>query len=103
MALLKTADSPWRFLGSHVRRHYRLAAVTLASVVSGASCAVAAQYCLKLLIDRMSSSASGSPLLPLAIDVGLFLGMLAAESSFWRLAGWLGSRLVIRIDCDIRL
>jgi ATP-binding cassette, subfamily B, bacterial len=94
---------PWRFLGLYLRRHLPLSGAAFIAVISGASCAVGAQYSLKLLIDRMSSSGRDATIMPLALDVGLFLSLLAAESAFWRLGGWLGSRAIIRIGADIRL
>lgn len=77
--------------------------MALAAVIGGAGCAVGAQYSLKLLIDRMSAVTQASSITPLALDVILFLGLLAAESGFWRLGGWLGSRAIIRIGADVRL
>ena len=39
----------------------------------------------------------------IAIYLGIFLGLLALESVFWRLGGWLGSRAVVRLGGEIRL
>jgi ATP-binding cassette, subfamily B, bacterial len=97
------ALQPWRFLGHYLWRHRLLSAAAFFAVVGGASCAVAAQYSLKLLIDLMSASPHATSLAALAANVGLFLGLLASESSFWRLGGWIGSRAIIRIGADIRL
>jgi ATP-binding cassette subfamily B protein len=94
---------PWPLLGLYIRRHLRLSTAAFLAVVGGAFCAVAAQYGLKLLVDRMASSTPGSPLLPLALCGGLFLSLLAAENACWRLGGWLGSRAIIRIGADLRL
>src|SRR5215217_1080630 len=94
---------PWPFLGRYVRRHLPLSTAAFIAVVGGASCAVGAQYGLKLLVDRMSTGAPGGALTPLVLSVALFLGLLAAENLCWRLGGWLGSRAVIRIGADLRL
>jgi ATP-binding cassette subfamily B protein len=94
---------PWSFLGHYVRRHFPLSTAAFFAVVGGASCAVGAQYGLKLLVDRMSTEAPGGTITPLILSVALFLGLLAAENLCWRLGGWLGSRAVIRIGADLRL
>src|SRR3712207_6722060 len=104
MPELVLPTEPWRFLYRYVRRHLPLALGTLAAVSGGALCAVAAQYGLKLLVDRMAAPAQATAdVAPLALEVGLFLGLLAGENAFWRLGGWLGSRAIIRIGADIRL
>jgi ATP-binding cassette subfamily B protein len=96
-------SQPWPLLGRYIGRHLALSTAAFLAVVGGAFCAVAAQYGLKLLVDRMASSAPGSTLLPLGLCGGLFLGLLAAETACWRLGGWLGSRAIIRIGADLRL
>ena len=89
------------FLLRHVKRHPRLAAGVLSTIAAGASCAVAAQYGLKLLVDQMTTQ-SGSRHAPM-LALALFLGLLGAESALWRLGGWLGSRAVIIMGEEIRL
>jgi ATP-binding cassette, subfamily B, bacterial len=96
------------FLLRYVRRRLRLSLAVLAAVMGGALCGVAAQYGLKLLVDRMTAAAAPSSLLGpdrtgVFLDLGVFLGLLALESGCWRLGGWLGSRAVIRMGEDIRL
>src|SRR4051812_48109695 len=103
MPALVLPTKPWPFLYLYVRRHLPLALGTLAAVAGGALCAVAAQYGLKMLVDRMAGPAPAADLVPLVLDVCLFLGLLAGENAFWRVGGWLGSRTIIRIGADIRL
>src|SRR3712207_3327352 len=103
MSALVVPTKPWPFLYRYVRRHLPLALGTLAAVAGGALCAVAAQYGLKMLVDRMAAPAQAADVTPLVLEVGLFLGLLAGENAFWRLGGWLGSRAIIRIGADIRL
>jgi ATP-binding cassette subfamily B protein len=93
------------FLLRYVRRHLRLSLVVLGVVAGGALCAVAAQYGLKLLVDAMTApvSAAGPDRTRVFLRLGLFLGLLAAESACWRLGGWLGSSAIIRFGEDIRL
>jgi ATP-binding cassette, subfamily B, bacterial len=94
---------PWPLLGRYIRHHLPVSVAAFLAVIGGASCAVAAQYALKLLIDRMASGTPGGPLLPLALCGVLFLVLLAAENACWRLGGWLGSQAIIRIGGDLRL
>lgn len=88
------------FLLRYVRRHLRLSLALLAVVTSGALCAVAAQYGLKLLVDGMTTP--GTERRGVMLSLGLFLGLLGVESIFWRLGGFLGSRAIIRVGEDIR-
>ena len=94
------------FLRRYILRYKGLSIALLAAIVSGALCAIAAQYALKGLIDRMTGD---SGLVHQAARDGVFsqlavfLGLLAWESISWRLGGWLGSRTVIKIGEDIRL
>jgi len=89
------------FLLRYVRRHLRLSLALLILVTSGALCAVAAQYGLKLLVDRMT--APGTARDSVLLCLGLFLGLLGLESVCWRLGGFLGSRTIIRVGEDIRI
>ena len=90
------------FLLRHVKRHPRLAAGVLSTIAAGASCAVAAQYGLKLLVDQNDDPARAAAMLP-CWPLPLFLGLLGAESALWRLGGGPGSRAVIIMGEEIRL
>lgn len=90
-----------RFVLRYVRRRMRLSAALLGSVIGGALCAVAAQYGLKLLVDGMTAPQPDRDHVFLCL--ALFLGLLAFESAFWRLGGWVGSAVIIRLGEDIRL
>ncbi|MDT7950748.1 MAG: ABC transporter ATP-binding protein [Acetobacteraceae bacterium] len=89
------------FLLKYVRRLGPLSLAVLGTVISGALCAVSAQYGLKLLVDGMTSATPGRDHVMLCL--ALFLGLLALESALWRVGGWLGSRAVIRLGEEIRL
>jgi ATP-binding cassette subfamily B protein len=80
---------PWHFFGM------------LFLVVGAASCAVAVQYGMKLLVDVMTvgdreSSHIWFPFL-------LFIGLIVLENIFWRLGGWLGCRTVVASCADLRV
>jgi ATP-binding cassette, subfamily B, bacterial len=93
--------SPRVFLMHHVllwRWHFAALATT---VVLAASCAVLVQYAMKLLVDTMS----GPPEQAHGIwtVLGIFIGLIAFESVFWRLSGWLGCRTTVTLGVQMRL
>jgi ATP-binding cassette, subfamily B, bacterial len=83
-----------------LRRRLAFGAV-FALVVAAALCAVAVQYGMRLLVDAMAAGAADRPAVwaPLAA----FMGLIAAESALWRLAGWLAARTIVATGVDIRL
>ena len=80
---------PWHFTGLFLL------------IVGAASCAVAVQYGMKLLVDAMAAGARlwAQVWFPLA----LFLGLIVVENVLWRLGGWLGCRTVVASCVDIRV
>jgi ATP-binding cassette, subfamily B, bacterial len=56
----------------YIRRYLALSVAAFLAVVGGASCAVGAQYGLKLLVGRMAVSQPHAALLPLTLSVDLF-------------------------------
>ena len=94
-------ERPITFLAGYVRRHPLHFGTLLALVVGAASCAVAVQYGMKLLVDAMAApdrdaNAVWSPL-------ALFIGLIAMENILWRSAGWLCCQTVVGVGVDIRL
>ncbi len=88
------------FVVRHFRCRPALSASLFAVVACAALCAVGVQYALKLLVDGMA--AAGSHRAGVSGALFLFLGLLGAECVFWRLGGFIGSRLVIQAGEDIR-
>jgi ATP-binding cassette, subfamily B, bacterial len=80
---------PWHFAG------------LLALVVGAAACSVGVQVGMKLLVDTMA----GPERNPWAVwsPLALFIGLIAVENGLWRLAGWLGSRTIVRVGVDVRV
>ncbi|WP_229819594.1 ABC transporter ATP-binding protein [Kushneria pakistanensis] len=72
-----------------------------ALVIGAASCAVAVQYGMKLLVDAM---AQGDPQ---AADVWtpltFFIALIVLESVLWRGSGWFGSRVIVKTCADLRV
>ena len=83
--------APWHFGG------------LLALIVGAASCAVAVQYGMKLLVDAMAQGTSDRGSANVWWPLGLFIGLIVTENVFWRLGGWLGCRTVVASVVDIRV
>lgn len=82
---------PWHFGG------------LLALIIGAASCAVAVQYGMKLLVDAMAQGSSDRASANVWWPLGLFIGLIVTENLFWRLGGWLGCRTVVASVVDIRV
>ena len=82
---------PWHFGG------------LLALIIAAASCAVAVQYGMKLLVDSMAAGRTDRAAAEIWIPLGMFLTLIVAENIFWRLGGWLGCRTVVASVVDIRV
>lgn len=82
---------PWHFGG------------LLLLIVGAASCAVAVQYGMKLLVDAMAQGSSDRGAADVWFPLGLFIGLIVVENVFWRLGGWLGCRTVVASMVDIRV
>ncbi|MBA3517980.1 MAG: ABC transporter ATP-binding protein [Rhizobiales bacterium] len=90
--------------GPFVRHYLRLRKPSFAAlgvmVVGAASCAVAVQYVMKLLVDAMAGSGDSAAAWT---ALSLFITLIAAESVLWRLSGWLGCRTTVAIGVDVRV
>ena len=82
---------PWHFGG------------LLALIIGAASCAVAVQYGMKLLVDAMAQGTADRASANVWWPLGLFIGLIVTENVFWRLGGWLGCRTVVASVVDIRV
>ncbi|MGK9066481.1 ABC transporter ATP-binding protein [Stutzerimonas chloritidismutans] len=82
---------PWHFGG------------LLALIVGAASCAVAVQYGMKLLVDSMAQGSADRASANVWWPLGLFISLIVIENVFWRLGGWLGCRTVVASVVDIRV
>jgi ATP-binding cassette subfamily B protein len=102
-ALPRFLTSPGLFLSHYVcrwRGHF--IALTLI-VVAAASCAVAVQYAMKLLIDAMTTGPQAGRQSTIWTVLGFFIALIAAESLLWRLSGWIGCRTTIGAGIQMRL
>lgn len=81
-------------------RRWQLAALFL--MASGAaSCGVAVQYAIKLLVDAMAGPHEFGP--ALFLPLALFVGLIGSEGVLWRCSGWLGCRTTVGIGVDVRI
>jgi ATP-binding cassette, subfamily B, bacterial len=92
---------PIAFLWHYIRRRPLLHFAALASVLAAASCACAAQYGLKMIVDAMAQGVDHIAMAWRALAV--FAGLLAAESLLWRLGSWLGYRAILVDKAEAKL
>jgi ATP-binding cassette subfamily B protein len=92
---------PIAFLWHYIRRRPLLHFAALASVLVAASCACAAQYGLKLIVDAMAQGIDHIAVAWRALAV--FAGLLAGESLLWRFGSWLGYRAILVDKAEARL
>ncbi len=92
---------PSRFILHYVvRRRWHF--VGLLTLVLGASgCSIGVQYVIKLLVDAMGGPREVTR--PLVGVIALFLVLIACESIFGRLTGWLTCRTTVNTGVDLRL
>ncbi len=92
---------PVAFLWCYVRRRPWLFGTLTLLIVLAASCSVGVQYGMKLIVDVMA----GDDRLSRTIwwSLALFISLIALESAFWRLSGWIGCRAVVATGVDVRL
>lgn len=98
---LPIADTPVRFLWRYVRVRPWHFGTMLILVIGAASCAVAVQYGMKLLVDAMANDdrAAGHVWFPF----WLFIALIVLENLFWRAGGWLGCRTMVSSCADLRV
>ncbi|CAO4136317.1 ABC transporter ATP-binding protein [Methylorubrum extorquens] len=94
-------ETPGGFFWHHIQRWRWHFAFLLLSVIAAAACGIAQQYGLKLLVDAIAGTRElgGAA----AVALALFLGLIAAESGFSRLTGWLACRTTVGVGVDLRL
>ncbi|WP_434648086.1 ABC transporter ATP-binding protein [Pseudomonas sp. D1-2] len=70
-------------------------------IIGAASCAVAVQFGMKLLVDAMAQGreADGHVWLPFTV----FIALIVIENVFWRSGGYLGCRTVVASCADLRI
>jgi len=96
-------DRPFAFLWHYVcARPWHFGGLLLL-IVGAATCAVAVQYGMKLLVDAMAQGSSNRGAADVWFPLGLFIGLIVIENVFWRLGGWLGCRTVVASMVDIRV
>jgi ATP-binding cassette subfamily B protein len=70
-------------------------------VTGAASCAVAVQYGMKLLVDAMALGKAHTE--QVWQPFTLFIALIVLENVFWRVGGWLGCRTVVGSCADLRI
>jgi ATP-binding cassette subfamily B protein len=94
-------ESPRAFILHYLRAWRWKFAALLGMVVLAAVCAVAIQYQMKLLVDSMAQVPQQVRGAWLALWA--FIALVALESLFWRLSGWLACRTTVGVGVQMRL
>jgi ATP-binding cassette subfamily B protein len=93
-------SSSGAFIWHYVRSQKLSFGALVFMVVAAASCGVAVQYVIKMLVDAMAGPRDTSGVW---IALALFISLIAIESVFWRLSGWLGCRVTVGAGVVMRL
>lgn len=96
-------DRPVAFLWHYIQARPWHFSGLLLLIIGAASCAVAVQYGMKLLVDAMAQGSANRGAADVWHPLGLFIGLIVIENVFWRLGGWLGCRTVVASMVDIRV
>src|SRR4051812_46594143 len=92
---------PGAFILHYVRARSMQFVALLVMIIGAASCAVAVQYVMKLLVDAMAGPRQGNDAAWMAL--AFFIGLTAMESVLWRVSGWLCCRTTVGVGVDMRL
>jgi ATP-binding cassette subfamily B protein len=93
--------SPTVFVRHYVANRAGLFAALFGCAIFAAALSVGVQYGMKLVVDATASGPSAAGAAWVALSV--FMGLIAVESLFWRLSGWLAAKATISVGVDIRL
>jgi ATP-binding cassette subfamily B protein len=96
--LEKWQDRPIALMFHYAALHPVAHITVIASILGAVACATGSQYAIKNLIDKVSGGGSGFVWLAYAILVTL----IVADNLFWRVAGWVASKLFVRVAADVR-
>ncbi|MER8849608.1 ABC transporter ATP-binding protein [Mesorhizobium australicum] len=88
------------FIKHYVHRQLPQFILLTVLVISAASCAVAIQYVMKVLVDAMAGPRDSSAA---QTALAIFISLIAVESILWRLCGWLGCKATLAIGVQMRL
>jgi ATP-binding cassette subfamily B protein len=89
------------FLLGYLRRYSWWHAAAIGAVVAAGSCGAATQFCMKAVVDAMQAgpAAAAGAFWPFVT----FASLIAVENGFWRSAGWLGARAIVKVGVEVRL
>jgi ABC-type multidrug transport system fused ATPase/permease subunit len=91
---------PGRFIWHYIRAQRGLFLVLAAAVILASTCAVVAQYQMKVLVDAMTAGRQSAAVWSAFF---VFIALIAAESGLWRFSATLTCRGTIRVGVDMRL
>ncbi|VWX63322.1 ABC transporter related protein [Burkholderiales bacterium 8X] len=92
--------SPGRLLAALARKRAGHFTGLWTLIIVAASFGVGAQYGIKLIVDAMADDSHSNVIWGW---LALYIGLVAGESIFWRLSGWLGCNTVVAVGIDVRM
>jgi ATP-binding cassette subfamily B protein len=93
---------PLAFLGGYIKRNPWTNGAAVGAVIAGASCGVAVQWGMRMLVDAMQAD-PGTRAQAVLRPFLLLVTLIAVENATWRCAGWLGCRAIVKTRMQIRL
>ncbi len=93
------ADRPLAFVAHYVRARPVAHATIVTAVVAAVTCAVGAQYGVKILVDTLTGAVS-----PAHVWSGFLLlaSLIAADNLLWRVASWVANSAFVGVTGDLR-
>jgi ATP-binding cassette, subfamily B, bacterial len=95
------AGGPLRFLARYVRRRLASHLIVLLCVIAAVACAIGSQYAVKSLVDVLG--VKNPTAYAIWGTVAILLGLVAADSFLWRVAGWASTYAFVQVGGDIRM
>ena len=102
-AMPEHLKGPRAFIWHYVRTWRGQFAALFSMAILAASCAVAIQYEMKLLVDAMSQGSEHEHVHGAWLALSGFIVLVALESVMWRISGWLACRTTIGVGIQMRL
>jgi len=95
--LTRLANRPFAFIFRYVRCRAPSHVAIAAAVAAAVACSITTQYGVKYLVDVLTSNADA-----VWLAFALLVGLIAADSILWRVAGWIASFSFVRVTGDLR-